>query len=218
MLEQPETSTSIAAAQDQDQELQQQPPARKRGRPPKRRPDLAEVKETPIDLPVPAAPSVPSVPLVYTNEDLDHIRTVQRRIQTLLRRHIVHLKTDPMLLVSKVPGSVEELALDLLPFHLCGTLQSLTGGLVPTMAEQVCINWSALCKKSAEPVEERAQSMMQRIDAVLQREDQKKPFELFMMEQKLFLEEEKFIYGLLKREFQRKYGVCYEAAAGDAVD
>ena len=50
------------------------------------------------------------------------------------------------------------------------------------------------------------------IDSVLQREDEKclkRPLELQIVEAKLWLEEEKFILGLLKKEFSKKYHVTY---------
>lgn len=130
------------------------------------------------------------------NEDGDILSSIENTPNSL--------KSNVLSLSSNSSVTVERLVLDLLPFHVYGSL------LEPTsIYDSKTYDEYSLITQSI--------SMLNRIDTVLLEQDErntKTPVELLLVEERLFLEEEKFIFALLKQEFFKKYGRQY-GAGGD---
>ena len=221
-------------------------PPRKRGRPRKQVDPNTIVQKPPKQPKKPAPPRIPKRTLnslepknlvSFSSEDIEHVRTIQRRIQTCIGRNVRYLQTLPENLSLILPGSeigeqlpaspfdgiqainpelpqgtaqmtVEQFCLDLLPFHIYSSLRESPSSFF-------CKDASDPTLLSVEHFERQSDEILLRADRILLEQDEKSainPLELLLIEKKLFLEEEKYILSFLKQEFFKKYGIQYSSS------
>lgn len=163
-------------------------------------------------------PSIKHI-LAFSPEDLQHTKHIKNRIEVCQERQLRHLynteifkapSVDPETESSRLRSgiSAKELILSLLPFHLYNREDS---ALPPHKYDPGSSAWNSLSNA--------AESTLSNIDSVLhvQRLKQLSPLELQMIEKRLFLEEEKYIFSYLQQEFFKRFGISYKSIAATSA-
>lgn len=139
----------------------------------------------------------------YTADDIEHIKSLQQRISRVTQQQVSSLNA----LNRNLPPGGEfctksQLIKSLLPFHLYDAIRDTAASVLPVPGGGKTLS--------------EIQKALEDFDASFaKRSSLLCPTELLLIEQKLFLEEERYIFKWMSDQFEKRFGVPYTTAPKD---